>query len=222
MNYLLISACLLLSPICLAQQVEMATAISPEDLGAYKWNFSGTANEKSVVIFRVTTVREWPNGKVTTQIHDLVHYSPGKKQTASAFFIDPHYFEPKEKEPKWRFSVLGGSGWIEGRYAGHSYGNNKGEINFKSEKWGKTKKVFETFIKSYDNAALLYNDLPPIPPNGGWSWAGSPKEQSKQDSADQPATGPESKAEGEEKTEPESKRRPNRERKAPDVTPKTK
>ena len=196
MKNLLINAFLLLSPVCFAQQVEIATSISPEDIGAYKWILSGTAQENSVVVFRITTVREWPDGKVTTEIYDSVHYSPGKKQTASAFFIDPNYFDNKGEEPTWHLRALGGTGSLTGKYAGHSYGDNKGEINFESEKWGKTKKVFETFIKSYDDAVSLYDGLPPMSTDGGWAWAGSPKTQSEQGVAPQSATRSESNLEG--------------------------
>jgi hypothetical protein len=210
MKNILIHSFLLLSPVCFAQQVEIATTISPEDLGAYKWIFSGTAPENSVVIFRVTTIREWPDGKIiSTDIYDSVHYDPGKKQIGTAFFIDPHRFDPKGEEPKWYFHALGGTGWIEGQYAGHTYGNTKNEINFKSEKFGNTKKVFETFIKSYDEAALLYDGFPTISKGSGWGWAGSPKKQSEQGGAAQPATAPQLKSEGKEKpkTEAEVRRR---------------
>lgn len=184
MKHLPIVAFLLLCQVCFGQQVEIATSIAPEDLGAYKWILSGTAEENNVVIFRVTTVRDWPDGKVTTEHYDTVRYSPGNKQTGSAFFIDPLYFDStRSTEPKWHFRALGSTGWIEGEYAGHSYNGDKAEINFKSEKWGKTKKIFETYIKSYDEASLLYGDLPPISPNSGWEWAGSPKKQSAQDAA---------------------------------------
>ena len=204
MKHLLISSFLLLCPICFAQQVEISTAISPDDLGAYKWILSGTAGEKSVVVFRVTTVREWPEGKVTTKIYDSVHYSPGKKQTESAFFIDPHYFDNKEEDPTWHFRVFGGVGGIEGRYAGHSSGGDKAEIRFESERLGKTKKVLETFITSYDDAVKSYGDLPPISPDRGWIWAGSPTTSSEA-GAEQPATAPESKPRGDEKPQPDSK-----------------
>ena len=208
MKNLTIIGFLLLSPVCFAQQVEIATTISPEDLGAFKWIFSGTAQENSVVIFRVTTIREWPNGKViSTDIYDSVHYDPGKKQIGTAFFIDPNRFEPKGEEPKWCWNALGGTGWIEGKYAGHSYGNNKGEIKFKSEKFGNTKKVFETFIKSYDEAARLYDGFPAITKGGGWGWAGSPKTQSEQDGTGQPATRSESKSKGSDKPQPDAEGR---------------
>jgi len=193
MKKLLIGACLLHAPVCFAQQVEIAASLSPEDLGAYKWVFTGTAPKDSVIVFRVTTVREWSGGKVETRIYDTVHYSPGKEQSASVFFIDPHYFDRNDEEPVWHFRALGGTGSIPGRYVSSSYGGNKGEINFVSEKWGKTKKIFEAFVKSYDDAVLLYGDLPSIVPNIGWSWAGSPKTQSEQDGGGQPATRSESK-----------------------------
>jgi hypothetical protein len=209
MKNILIHSFLLLSPVCFAQQVEIATTISPEDLGAYKWIFSGTAPENSVVIFRVTTIREWPDGKViSTDIYDSVYYDPGKKQIGTAFFIDPHRFDPKGDEPKWYFHAVRGTGWIEGQYAGHSYGNNKGEINFKSGKFGNTKMVLETFIKSYDEAKLMYNGFPTISKGSGWGWAGSPKKQSEQVGVDQPATAPQLKSEDKKSTTPQSEVRP--------------
>jgi hypothetical protein len=200
-----IIAFLLLSPICFSQQVEIATTLSPEDLGAYKWILSGTAPENSVVIFRETTIREWPDGEViSTNIIDSVYYDPGKKRIGTAFFIDPHRFEPKGEEPKWYFQSLGGSGWIEGQYAGHSHGG-RNEISFQSEKLGKvkTKMVFETFIKPYDEAALLYDGFPTISAGISWGWRGFPKKQSEQGGADQPATAPESKSEGSDKPQSE-------------------
>ena len=178
MKYTFFLASLVLSQLCFGQKVELSSTLAPEDLGAHKWIFSGTAQENQVVIFRVTTIREWPDGKVTTDIYDDVNYAPGEKQTGSAFFINPDYFKPTDEDPKWHWRALGGTGWIEGKYNGHTYGDQKGEINFKSERWGKTKKIFETFIKSYKEAALLYEGLPAIPDNGGWGWAGSPKDNS--------------------------------------------
>ncbi|MGJ8649913.1 MAG: hypothetical protein ACSHX4_06110 [Opitutaceae bacterium] len=186
MKHLPLIACLLLAPVCFGQKVELATSIAPEDLGAYKWTLSGTAEENNVVIFRLTTIREWPNGKVTTNIHDTVEYTPGKKQTVTAFFYDPHYFENRDKEPTWHFRAIGETGSIEGKYAGHSYGDGKNEIHFNSVRWGKTTKAFETFIMSHEAATLLHPDLPPIPENGGWAWAGDLKEQSEQVGTDQP------------------------------------
>lgn len=180
MKYLLIITLLISGNVCFGQQVELATSIAPEDLGAYKWRLSGTAQENEVVIFRVTTVRDW-NGKVTTEINDTVCYAPGKKETGTAFFIDPDYFNTTRLgEPKWVWSVFGGSGWIEGKYAGHSYSEKKATISFKSKKWGKTQKILEVFVKPYEDAKLLYVKLPPISLSRSWSWAGSPKKQSKQ------------------------------------------
>jgi hypothetical protein len=170
--------------LCFAQKVEVAQSLSPEDLGAYKWILSGTAQESEVVVFRVTTIRTWPNGKITTQIYDTVCYSPGKQKTGTAFFIDPKYFNTSaNEEPTWFFRALGGTGWITGEYAGSRYSDDKAEIAFESEKWGRTQKIFETFIKSYADAILLYEDLPSISPNSGWTWSGSPKKQTEQDAA---------------------------------------
>ncbi len=208
MKKILICSFLLISPVCFAQEVEIATTLSPEDIGAYKWIFSGTAPENSVVIFRVTTVRERPDGTViSTDIYDTVRYEPGKKQIGQAFFFNPHNFEQTEEEPKWYWRTMGGTGWIEGRYAGHSHGG-KNEISFQSEKFGKTKKVFETFIKPYDEAVLLYDGFPTISAGISWGWAGFPKKQSEQGGADQPATAPQLKSEGKEKPKPESEVRP--------------
>jgi len=170
---------------CFGQKVEVATSIAPEDLGAYKWILSGSARVDEVVIFRVTRIRGWPNGKVTKDIYDTVCYSPGEKETGTAFFFDPEYFNTsRNEEPKWHWKALGGTGWIEGKYAGHSSsGGDKAEINFESKSWGKTKIVFETLIKPYDEASRLYEELPQISPDGGWRWAGSPKKQTEQDAA---------------------------------------
>lgn len=206
MKYTRTVAFLLLCQICFGQQVEKASSVAPEDLGAYKWILSGTAQEKQVVIFRVTTVRDW-NNKETTEVYDDVRYSPGKKETGSAFFIDPGYFDStKIEEPKWNFRAFGSSGWIDGKFAGCSSSDEKAEINFESKKWGKTKKIFEVFIKTYEEASMLYDNLPKISPNIGWQWAGSPKTQSEAGS-DQPATRSGSKSDGSQKPQLDSEER---------------
>jgi hypothetical protein len=204
MKYKHIVAFILLCQTCFGQRVEKASSIAPEDLGAYKWLLSATAQENQVVIFRVTTVRDW-NNEVTTEIHDDVSYSPGKKKTGSAFFINPRYFDTSVDEPKWNFQTLGGSGWIEGKFAECSSSDDKAEITFESKQWGKTKKIFQVFIKSYDEASKLYDGLPKISPNVGWGWSGSPKTQSEQGGAGQPATASEAKPDGNEKPQSESK-----------------
>jgi hypothetical protein len=61
MKYKHIVAFILLCQTCFGQRVEKANSIAPEDLGAYKWLLSATAQENQVVIFRVTTVRDWNN-----------------------------------------------------------------------------------------------------------------------------------------------------------------
>ena len=174
MKYKYIVVFILLCQSGIGQQVEKAKSIAPEDLGAYKWKLSGTAGDNQVVIFRMSTVKDWDN-KVFTKIQDTVYYSPGKKTTESAFFIDPKYFEQNVSEPEWSFKALGSSGNIKGKFAGCSSSDDRTEINFESKKWGKTKKVFQVFIKSYEEASVLYDGLPKIIPNVGWQWSGSPK-----------------------------------------------
>jgi len=184
MKYNHIIASILLCQISFGQQVEQASSIAPEDLGAYKWILSGTAQENHVVIFRVTTKRDW-NNKFTTEIADTVCYSPGKKETRTAFFIDPAYFSSTGiEEPMWNFRALGSTGTIEGKFTGCSSSQDKAEINFESVKRGKTKKIFEVFIKTYEEASILYAGLPQISPSAGWHWGGSPKKQSEQGGAD--------------------------------------
>ena len=187
-------AFILLGQPCSGQKVEKAGSVAPEDLGAYKWILSGTAQEDKVVIFRVSTMKDW-NDKVITDIRDSVNYAPGKKQTGSAFFIDPKYFEPKVDEPQWYYQALGSSGWIEGNFEECSFNDDRAEISFKSRKRGKTTKIFEVFIKSYEEASLIYEGLPKMTPGVGWSWSGSPKAPGESEGTGQPATRPESKSE---------------------------
>ena len=81
-----------------------------------------------------------------------------------------------DRGPKWFWNALGGTGSIEGKFVRQKTSTRKiAEIEFQSEQWGKTVKTFETFIKPYEEAMLLYSSLPEIPTNGGWKWYGSPK-----------------------------------------------
>lgn len=178
MKYKHIIALMFFCQTCFGQQVEKASSIAPEDIGAYKWILSGTAQENQVVIFRMATVREW-NNKETTEIYDTVCYSPGKKETGTAFFMDSAYFDGVGiDEPKWNFTVLGSTGSIHGKFAGASHSDDKAEITFESKKWGKTTKTFEVLIKSYTEALELYEDLPKLSSNSGWKWSGEPKKKS--------------------------------------------
>ena len=118
----------------------------------------------------MSTVTE-QNNEVITNVTDTVCYSPGKKETESAFFIDPKYFDATrgdEDEPEWKFRILKSSGWIVGRFAECSYSDNKAEISFESKQSEKTKKIIEVFVKSYEEASMLYHrGLPEISPDVG-------------------------------------------------------
>lgn len=204
MKYKHIVASILLCQACCGQQIEKASSIAPEDLGAHKWILSGTALENQVVIFRQSTVKDWDN-RVMTDIKDTVCYSHGGKETFSVFFIDPKYFDTtRVDEPKWYLQALGSTDWIEGRFERFITSDKMLEITFASKKLGKTTKKYQVFIKSYEEASMLYDGLPKINPDIGWRWSGSPKAQSEQGGADQPTTAPELESEGKDKPQPQS------------------
>lgn len=167
---------LVIAHLAFAQTVEVATSLSPQDFGAHKWVLSGTPQAGEVIVFRVTTFKE-RNGQATKQIHDEVHYSPGRTVVETIFFLDIHFFDPRwTGEPEWCVRGLE-SGWINGKFAGAKSRDGQAEIAFESKGGDKTRKVFEAFIQSYADAALTYEGLPPLEPDGGWGWSGEPMAQ---------------------------------------------
>ena len=203
-----IIALIFLCQTCFGQQVEESSSITPGDLGAYKWTLSGTAQENQVVIFRVTTI-DSRNDELITRMSDSVHYSPGKKVTETAFFIDPRYFDPKRiDEPEWKYDVVGASGWIKGTHKSSLWGHDKGEISFVSKEWGETKIIFQVFIKSLEEASKLHRRLLKVTPNGGWSYNRTLETQREPVSSGQPATDSEPKSVTEDKPKPASEEHP--------------
>ena len=180
MKHYLISLLLILCSSSFGQRVELATSISPADLGAHKWVLSGTPSENEVVIFRFTRVRV-QHDTTFSDVYDRVYYSPDEQQTATAFFFDPNFFDAKRTtEPTWSFQAFGSTGWITGKYTGECSRTNHAEIKFESKNGTKTTMTFETLIKPYNEAALWYDKLPDIKDNSDWCWAGFPvKETSK-------------------------------------------
>jgi len=172
-HLIILSSLFLLHTAITAQEIVANAPIEPNDLGAHKWVLTATADEKSVVVFRCTTIRDWGNKK-TTRVYDSICYDPKKEQRDKAFFIDPKYFSPSDnEEPTWHWCVFGGSGSIQGQWDGSSSSSDKATVTFVSEKWGKTTKIMEVFVKPYTEMKAEYPNLPDIRPNNSWSFGGS-------------------------------------------------